>query len=347
MHLDVKVQDVELRADRAKLKLILDNLLSNAIKYSPRAAPSSSTRRRSDQLVLDVADTGPGISQEERSAHLRSVLLRARAAGRAHLKGTGIGLSVVIEFVQAHGGTIEIVDGKFPGAHFRIRLPLRQPRRSRQAEPRACGLARLRRDGSCWCLTRRLQRSLHERAGARAHDAQRRRLQPLSSRCQLSSLSRHDGTPARAATPAGRLKSSQVAKRESDARADDRARCDMRSCSRRPGTASSDEAAARDMLTAACSRRRNPCCPPSERSLAVLSQGRRAATEPRAENRRLQANTSSATATGLQSPTGACRRRSKRTHACASELAEAQAKLDAITEIERSIIERSPGNGGK
>jgi two-component system sensor histidine kinase GlrK len=43
------------------------------------------------------------------------------------LKGTGIGLSVVVEFVQAHGGTIELVDGQFEGAHFRIRLPLRQP----------------------------------------------------------------------------------------------------------------------------------------------------------------------------------------------------------------------------
>jgi two-component system sensor histidine kinase GlrK len=41
-----------------------------------------------------------------------------------HLKGTGIGLSVVNEFVQAHGGSVEIIDGEFTGAHFRIRLPL-------------------------------------------------------------------------------------------------------------------------------------------------------------------------------------------------------------------------------
>jgi two-component system sensor histidine kinase GlrK len=39
------------------------------------------------------------------------------------VRGTGIGLSVVQEFVQAHGGTIELVDGEFPGAHFRLRLP--------------------------------------------------------------------------------------------------------------------------------------------------------------------------------------------------------------------------------
>jgi two-component system, NtrC family, sensor histidine kinase GlrK len=48
------------------------------------------------------------------------------------LKGTGIGLSVVNEFVQAHGGSIEILDGMFPGAHFRVRLPLAP---SLEAEP--------------------------------------------------------------------------------------------------------------------------------------------------------------------------------------------------------------------
>ncbi len=124
VHLDLKVEDVELRADRAKLKLILDNLLSNALKYSPRGGTIYiHARTDEDVLVLDVADTGPGISKDERSA-----IFEAFYAGRApiagHLKGTGIGLSVVNDFVEAHGGSIEIVDGQFPGAHFRIYLPL-------------------------------------------------------------------------------------------------------------------------------------------------------------------------------------------------------------------------------
>ena len=41
------------------------------------------------------------------------------------MRGTGIGLSVVNEFVNVHRGSIELVDGEFPGAHFRMRLPLR------------------------------------------------------------------------------------------------------------------------------------------------------------------------------------------------------------------------------
>jgi len=124
VHLDLKVQDVELRADRAKLKLILDNLLSNALKYSPRGGTIFiHAHADKDLLVLDVADTGPGITKEERSA-IFEAFYSGRAPTAGHLKGTGIGLSVVSEFVQAHGGSVEILDGVFPGAHFRIRLPL-------------------------------------------------------------------------------------------------------------------------------------------------------------------------------------------------------------------------------
>src|SRR5918995_1035430 len=124
VHLDLKVQDVELRADRAKLKLILDNLLSNALKYSPRGGTIFiHAHADKDLLVLDVADTGPGISKEERTA-IFEAFYSGRAPTAGHLKGTGIGLSVVSEFVQAHGGSVEILDGVYPGAHFRIRLPL-------------------------------------------------------------------------------------------------------------------------------------------------------------------------------------------------------------------------------
>ena len=124
VHLDLKVQDVELRADRAKLKLILDNLLSNALKYSPRGGTIYiHANQEREVLVLDIADTGPGISKDERTA-IFDAFYSGRAPTAGHLKGTGIGLSVVNEFVQAHGGSIEIMDGMFPGAHFRVRLPL-------------------------------------------------------------------------------------------------------------------------------------------------------------------------------------------------------------------------------
>ena len=59
--------------------------------------------------------------------HIFDAFYTGKAAKGRSVKGTGIGLSVVLEFVAAHGGTVQIVDGEFPGAHFRITMPLRKP----------------------------------------------------------------------------------------------------------------------------------------------------------------------------------------------------------------------------
>jgi two-component system, NtrC family, sensor histidine kinase GlrK len=124
VRLDVKIEDVMLVADRGKMRLILENLLSNAVKYSPKGgAIHMSAQRSSDQLVLDVADNGPGIAPEDR-AHIFDAFYTGRAAKSGSLKGTGIGLSVVLEFVNAHGGSVQLIDGEFPGAHFRIVMPI-------------------------------------------------------------------------------------------------------------------------------------------------------------------------------------------------------------------------------
>lgn len=124
VRLDVRVEDVTLHADRGKMRLILENLLSNAVKYSPRGGTIYVRARAEDEdFVLEVADSGPGIPPEERKAVFEA-FYTGRAPG-GHVKGTGIGLSVVLEFVTVHKGTIEIVDGEWPGAHFRIRMPLR------------------------------------------------------------------------------------------------------------------------------------------------------------------------------------------------------------------------------
>jgi two-component system sensor histidine kinase GlrK len=121
--LDMHVADLHLVADRAKLKLVLENLLSNALKFTPRggtihlhAYPDGVT------TVIDFADTGPGIAPDERDKVFDAFYSGSTPQG-GPLKGTGIGLSVVREFVEAHGGTVEIVTGQYPGAHLRIRLP--------------------------------------------------------------------------------------------------------------------------------------------------------------------------------------------------------------------------------
>jgi two-component system, NtrC family, sensor histidine kinase GlrK len=127
VRLDVKVDDVTLYADRGKLRLILENLLSNAIKYSPKGGSIHiAARPTENELVLDVADSGPGIPPEDRG-HIFEAFYTGKAPRGGSIKGTGIGLSVVLEFVAAHGGAVQIVDGEYAGAHFRITMPMRTP----------------------------------------------------------------------------------------------------------------------------------------------------------------------------------------------------------------------------
>jgi two-component system sensor histidine kinase GlrK len=126
LRLDLQVQDFMLKADREKLKLILDNLLSNAVKFTPdggtitlRAAPAGDGH----DWLFEVADTGPGVPVDERTRIFQAFYQGATPQGGL-VRGTGIGLSVVQEFVAAHGGRVELLEGEFPGAHFRVTLPL-------------------------------------------------------------------------------------------------------------------------------------------------------------------------------------------------------------------------------
>ncbi len=132
VRLDVQVEELTALADRSKVRLILDNLLSNAIKFTPRGGTISlHARSEREQLVLDVMDSGPGIAPEERN-RIFEAFYQGKTPQGGHVKGTGIGLSVVTEFVNAHGGSIEILESKSGGAHFRVRLPLRQAVPSRE-----------------------------------------------------------------------------------------------------------------------------------------------------------------------------------------------------------------------
>jgi len=124
IQLKLDVEDFVVSADPDKLRSVLDNLLSNALKFTPKGGLIT-IRARSEarHFVLEFADTGPGIPEHERPRVFEAFFQGGREQG-GYVGGTGIGLSVVLECVQAHGGTVELVDtGEFPGAHFRIVIP--------------------------------------------------------------------------------------------------------------------------------------------------------------------------------------------------------------------------------
>ncbi len=122
-----QVEDVTLEADPEKLRIMLDNLVSNAVKFSAEGGVVDIIARGEGQhLVLEVADNGPGIPPAERE-RVFDPFFRGRSVAGGPLRGSGIGLSVVRDYAQAHGGTVEVVDdpGR-TGARLRVTLPLRQ-----------------------------------------------------------------------------------------------------------------------------------------------------------------------------------------------------------------------------
>lgn len=116
---------VEIMADRDRMYLTMDNLLANAVKFSPRGASVRIEIEQADGVSrIHVADHGPGIPEHERTAVFDAFYQgSARQPGNSAVRGTGIGLSVVRECVQAHGGEIDIQQAPGGGALFSIRIP--------------------------------------------------------------------------------------------------------------------------------------------------------------------------------------------------------------------------------
>ena len=121
---DLNCESVSAYCDEEKIRVLLDNLLSNAVKYSPeRGLIAIKLYRDEGDAVFEVRDDGPGIPAPEREKVFEA-FYRGTDVPVAAIKGSGLGLSIVKEYVQLHGGRIEILDG--PGAHFRIHLPRRR-----------------------------------------------------------------------------------------------------------------------------------------------------------------------------------------------------------------------------
>jgi two-component system sensor histidine kinase MprB len=105
------------KADPVLLERAIGNLLDNAVKYSPAGAPIEVSTRNGEVVV---ADHGPGVAEED----LPRIFDRFyRAAGARSKPGAGLGLAIVREAAEAHGGTATVETGA-AGARFRITLPV-------------------------------------------------------------------------------------------------------------------------------------------------------------------------------------------------------------------------------
>jgi len=106
--------------DRLRLEQVVMNLLSNAIKYGAGSPIAVSAWTDADDVVIEVADQGPGIPEED----LGRIFERfERAASLRHHGGLGLGLYLSRQIVAAQGGTISARNLREGGTCFTVRLP--------------------------------------------------------------------------------------------------------------------------------------------------------------------------------------------------------------------------------
>jgi two-component system sensor histidine kinase/response regulator len=113
--------EAQVRADPQKLRQALDNLVANALKFTPRGGRVRvRVCREGDQMIFEIADTGPGIATAERETIFDRYRQgsRGRAAG-----GAGLGLAIARGIAEAHQGSVSVDGGDLGGAAFRIVLP--------------------------------------------------------------------------------------------------------------------------------------------------------------------------------------------------------------------------------
>ncbi|WP_240772568.1 cell wall metabolism sensor histidine kinase WalK [Nocardia sp. CS682] len=117
---------LEVIGDETRLRQVLSNLLNNALTHTPPdAAVAVRLTPTADEVLLEVADTGPGLPVDEADRiferFYRTDSSRTRTSG-----GTGLGLSIVQALVTAHGGTVDVRSVEGEGSTFTVRLP-REP----------------------------------------------------------------------------------------------------------------------------------------------------------------------------------------------------------------------------
>jgi signal transduction histidine kinase len=113
-------------ADRDRLMQVFNNLVSNAMKFTPAGGEVRiEVLDRDAEVVVEVSDTGPGISEEDQ-ARLFQRFFRTDSARMQRIPGTGLGLSIVRAIVEQHGGQVYCRSQLGEGSTFSFTLPLEE-----------------------------------------------------------------------------------------------------------------------------------------------------------------------------------------------------------------------------
>ncbi len=121
------LEELNCTVDREKVETIIFNLLSNAFKHTPEGGTVTlhltlaDKRETTPEIILSVVDSGSGISKEDQENIFE--LFYQTGQQRIPKTGTGIGLTLSMEYARLHGGTIELESEPGKGSTFTLRLP--------------------------------------------------------------------------------------------------------------------------------------------------------------------------------------------------------------------------------
>ena len=116
-------QNALVQADPHRLEQVLGNLLENAVRYTPEAGTVAvCVAKQQDAAVLEVKDSGPGLS-EDAIQHVFDRFYRVDSSRGRALGGSGLGLAISKALVTLHGGRLEAANRAAGGAVFRVILP--------------------------------------------------------------------------------------------------------------------------------------------------------------------------------------------------------------------------------
>ena len=122
--LDIKLDRVMVYGDKKELETIFENLFSNAVKFcSPGGVVGCRLSCDKTNVACIVYDSGPGIPLGEEE-NIFQPFYQVETRAHSVVKGNGLGLAIVREYLKHHDGTIRLLNGGEPGARFGLMLPL-------------------------------------------------------------------------------------------------------------------------------------------------------------------------------------------------------------------------------
>jgi len=126
VNIESELSSFFIEADILKLEIILNNILSNASKYAPDGSVITvEIEAYQEQIKLSVTDQGPGIDAQD-LPHVFERFFQSRNSLPQNKEGSGVGLSIVKEYVELHRGSVKLFSDKVNGTCVEIVLPIVQ-----------------------------------------------------------------------------------------------------------------------------------------------------------------------------------------------------------------------------